>query len=232
MTAFNFGDIKEKSSVNSSNYLKPWGIYEVKFEGLELNTIKGSKDPSKEYHTIKRSFSGAEGNFNDNMFIPNSDTDAERMTHTSSNGHEYQSPSRFEEFKWSLLQLAQVINPEGYEKLKTQSSKIRTMDDFIKVVMNVVNAKIGTTTKLKLTGRNSDGRVYAQIPRVCAINKEGECFICNNYVGENVSFTAYEARQADAYNNSAPTDMNTITTQQTVSSGGSEDELDFDSLLA
>lgn len=227
MTAFNFGGIKDNSAVNTSKSLKPWGIYDVTFDGLTRGSIKGKKDPDKVYDVIGISFSSEEGSFSTNLFIPSSDQDNERQVNTSKDGHEYQSPSRFEEFKWTLLQIAQVVNPEGYNKLKEQSSKIKTMDDFIKLVTTVANAKKGTKTKLKLTGRNNNGTVYAQIPRVCGINKNGECFVSNNFIGDRVNFTPWEASQAKEYNTAKPTEMESVVVPQVNDS----EDIDFDSLL-
>ena len=58
MSNFDFGGITTTSAVNNSSNLKPWGIYDVEFDGLELNDIQGKKDPEKTYHTIKMSFHG------------------------------------------------------------------------------------------------------------------------------------------------------------------------------
>ena len=41
MSTFNFGDVNTTSAVNNSSNLKPWGIYDVEFDGLELNDIQG-----------------------------------------------------------------------------------------------------------------------------------------------------------------------------------------------
>lgn len=227
MTAFNFGGINETSAVNTSKTLKPWGIYEVSFDGVTRKSIKGKKDPDKTYDVIEISFSGEEGSFSTSLFVPNSDQDIERKVNTSKDGHEYQLPSRFEEFKWTLLQIAQVVNPEGYVKIKEKSSAIKTMDDFIKIITVVANAKKGFKTKLKLVGRNNNGVVYAQLPRVCGINKSGECFVSNNFIGDRVEFTSWEASQAKEYNTAKPTVMDPIVAPEPESS----DDIDFDSLL-
>lgn len=228
---FNFGGIKETSAVGAVKSLKPWGIYEVKFDGLELNDIKGKKDPEATYKTIKMSFSNNEGVFVNNLFIPTTDQDAERPVYKNKDGHEYEAPSRFEDFKWTLLQLAQVVNPEGYKKLQEQSSRIKSMDDFVKIVIACANAKKGATTNLKLTGRTTeDGKTYARIPRIVGVNKEGELFISDKFVGDNLEFTLYEADKAKAYHSAKPTDMETVATDAGSESRGSEDDLDFEGL--
>jgi hypothetical protein len=205
-----FKGISETSAVSKSNALKPWDIYDVTFDGLEQVTMKGKKDPEATYNTIKLSFSGDKGRFSTNLFVPSTQEDITRKVITNKDGHEYEMPSRFEEFKWTLLQVAAVVNPSGYEKLKVQAAKIKTMEDFIKLVLTVANAKKGAKTKLKLTGRNNNGTVYAQIPNVCGISKEGNCYVRNNFIGDNVEFSDYEARQAAAYKTAKPTAMSAI----------------------
>lgn len=229
---FDFSGIDKKSAVNNNVSLKPYGIYNVEFDSMNPNVLK-SKDGQKEFHTIELKFHGEEGSFSTNLFIPSTDEDIKRNVQTSSKGHEYETPSRFEEFKWTLLQITQVVNPEGYEKLKVQAPKIKTIEDFIKLVTSISNAKKGTKTKLKLVGRNSDGKIYANLPRVCRINNEGECYVSNNFIGEHVAFTPYEASQAEQFKNAKPTNMpaniGTVDTPK-----GSEEEIgiDFDSLLS
>lgn len=238
MAEFNFGGIQETSAVNSNKSLKPWGIYTVKFDGLELEEVKGKKDPDAVYKTIKMKFAGEEGAFSKNLFIPSTEKDAERTEYENKEGHKYEAPSRFETFKWTLLQLTQVVNPEGYKKLQEQSSKIKSMEDFLKLIMTVANAKKGVTTKLKLTGRTTeDGKTYAEIPRIVAINKEGGLFVSDNFVGDKVEFSAYEAEKVRAYNTAKPTDVASVVASDSPDSNTSKEEvkdldaIDFDNLL-
>ncbi len=234
MVNFSFGDIKETSAVNTSKSLKPWSIYNVVFDGIEQTTIQGKKDPDKVYNTIKMSFHCEDGQFSTNLFIPSSEDDVKRNIGTRKDGSEYEMPSHFEEFKWKLLQLVQVVNPDGYEKLKAQSAKIKTIEDFIKVVTSLANAKKGAETKLKLTGRNVNGTVYADIPRVCAINKNSECFISNNFIGNNVEFSSWEATQAKTYKEAKPTVMPNLESNLSAiesSEENNEEDIDFSSLL-
>ncbi len=238
MSEFNFGGISGVSAVRSNKSLQPWGIYSVEFEGLELVEMKGKKDPDAVYKTVKMSFSGDDGSFSNNLFIPSTEEDATRPVYKNKEGHEYESPSRFENFKWTLLQLAEVVNPEGYKKLQDQSSKIRTMDDFIKLVMAVANAKKGTKTLLKLTGRTTeDGKVYAQIPRIVGVNKSGELFVSDTFVGDKVAWTDYEAEKVSAYHTAKPTDVASVVASDTPNSTAFKeevkdlDDIDFDNLL-
>ena len=73
------------------------------------------------------------------------------------------------------------------------------------MVLAVANAKKGATVKLKLTGRESNGSVFAQLPRVCGIDRQGNCFVANTFIGNNVYFSDYEERKAAEYANRKPT---------------------------
>lgn len=233
MTQFNFGGIKETSAVGVAKTLKPWGIYDVVFNGVELNEVKGKKDPNAVYKTVKMNFSGEDGSFNPDLFIPSTEQDAERPEYKNKDGHKYEAPSRFENFKWTLLQLAQVVNPEGYKKLQEISNKIDSMDTFIKYVMKVINDKKGVSTQLKLTGRKSeDGKTYAQLPRIVGISKEGELFISDKFVGDKLEFTLYEADKAKAYHSAKPTDMSTMedAAESADSSNADLNDIDFNNL--
>lgn len=63
MTTFNFGELSNVSAVNTSKYLKPWEIYEVKFDGINQVDIPNKNDESNPYKTVAISFTGESGNF-------------------------------------------------------------------------------------------------------------------------------------------------------------------------
>lgn len=230
MTTFNFSGLSNVSAVNTSKYLKPWEIYEVKFNGIEQVDIANKNDESNPYKTVAISFAGKDGNFTKNLFIPQTEDDKIRPEYSSKDGKKISYPSRYEDFIYTLLQLAQVLNPDGYTKMMANISKCKTINDFIKLSSTVINAKKGAETHLKLTGRNSNGRVYADIPRVCSVNRDGEIWVSNNFVGDNLEFTAYEVQQAKSYHDAAPTDMSMLETADNPDKTDSDD-IDFDSLV-
>ena len=230
---FDFNDVKTTSAVNSSvATLKHYGIYKVKFDGLEQSTIQGKKDPNASYSVINMKFTSDEGNFTKNLFVPSTEEDGKRPEYTRDAGTTYNRPSRFENFKWTLLQLVQTINPEGYKKIQANSSKIKSMDDFIKLVIGIAEQKKGSELYLKLVGRevnNADGTTstFAEIPNVCGLNKKNELFI-TNFVSLNANglkFSNYEEQQKAKYANATPTSM-PATNPDT-----EDDDLDLASLL-
>ena len=106
-----------------------------------------------------------------------------------------------------VKQTAQVLNPAGFEKMQAASSKFKSFDDVAKALIQVTDKVKGTKTKLKLIGKNRDGKVVADIPRIVGINKEGVAFISDNYIGDKLFFSDYEETQRSKFVNATPTEM-------------------------
>lgn len=232
----NFNSIAETSYTNqSSKSLKPYGIYKVSLTKIELKDIQGVKDPSAIYHTIHLEFTGRgedEGSvYQQNLFIPSSEEDNVRPVSTNSSGHEYQRPSRFDNYQYTLMQIVETINPKGAAVIKTaaREGKIKTMETFNNLIIKALTGKEDVVTSLKLVGRNVNGTVYAQLPNSCGINKEGKVF-ATNFIGDNLFFSNYEQQQADAYKNARPTKMSD-NLEDTPDTPDSADNLDLDDLL-
>lgn len=210
---FNFNSIAEQNyTSNTGSYLRPYDIYTVNLTKIEKTELKGSKDPNAVYPIVALEFTGTgenKGVFTTNLFIPTSEQDMERPTYQNNEGHEYQRPSRFENFQFTLMQIVHAINPAGEEKIKANASKIKTVDQFIDLIIKALAGKNNVETKLKLVGRNSNGTVYAALPNACGLNKAGEVFPVN-FIGDNLFFTNYELTQQKNYQNAKPTNMSSV----------------------
>lgn len=223
---FNFSNLSETNfSSNAGAYLKPYDIYKVNLTNIEKTEITG-KDGTV-YPVIAIEFTGTEGNkgiFSTNLFVPNRESDMERRTLKNSNGHESQVASNFENFQYTLMQIVHALNPAGEEKIKTNASKIKTIDQFIDLVIKALTGKNNIETSLKLVGRNNNGVIYASLPNPCGINKKGEIF-ATNFIGDNLFFSNYEQTQQKNYRNAKPTPVNDDKTED--SSG---EDVDLDNL--
>lgn len=210
---FNFSNLSQTSfTSNSGAHLKPYDIYEVNLTKIEKTELKGSKDPNAVYPIVALEFTGCgdnKGTFTTNLFIPTSEDDMTRPTYQNKEGHDYQRPSRFENFQYTLMQIVHAINPTGEEKIKENASKIKTIDQFIDLVIKALSGKNNVTTKLKLVGKVTNGTTYAALPNSCGLNKTGEIFPVN-FIGDNVFFTNYELTQQKAYKEAKPTDMTKV----------------------
>ena len=207
---FNFNSLSDQNfTSNAGAYLKPYNIYKVNLTKIEKTELKGSKDPNAVYPIIALEFTGCgddKGVFSTNLFIPVSEQDMERPVFKNNEGHEYNRPSRFENFQFTLMQIVHALNPAGEEKIKTNASKIKTIDQFIDLVIKALTGKNKVETNLKLVGRNNNGTIYAALPNACGLNREGEIFPVN-FIGENLFFNSYELIQQKQYQNAKPTKM-------------------------
>jgi len=231
MSEFNFGSLATtQATSNTQPRLKPWGIYPVKFAGAKKETIQGKKDPSAVYDILRVRFEGEDGYYEESIFYPK-DGDDKRPTYTSKDGHEYQGASSFDRTMTFIAQVAEVLNPEGFKKMQELSSKFRSFDDVVKTFIKVTDAAKGKETHLKLAGRTRNGTVEAALPKFVAINKQGEKFTCDNFIGDKLFFSAYEETRKAEYASAKPTSMGSEAANgvDTVSAGS--EDIDFESLL-
>jgi hypothetical protein len=224
MANFNFNNLAEQNySSAAGQYLRPYGIYKVNLTKIEKTVLKGSKNPNAEYPIIALEFTGCgedKGVFTTNVFIPTTEEDMQRKMLKNQNGHESEVASRFEDFQFTLMQIVHALNPTGEEKIKANASKIKTIDQFIDLVIKALAGKESVATDLKLVGRNNNETIYAALPKSCGINKKGEIFPVN-FIGENLFFTNYELTQQKAYQNAKPTNMSSV--NKTEKTGGDVD---------
>ena len=228
-----FGSLAKTQAVSGSRRLKPWGIYPVKFKGIEVREIKGKKDPTMTYRILTTKFEGENGYFNEDTFFP-TEASAKRNTYKNKEGHEKEMPSGFEQTMTYIAQLAGVLNPDGFKKMQAASSKFKSFDDVCKALDTILNPKVGTDCFVKLIGRNRDGRVQPAIPNITALNKDGEVFTSDNFISlkeELLGFTEYEETQIKAYKEAKPTPMPVSESVDAPSGHGSEDDEDFSDLL-
>lgn len=228
---FNFNSLSEQNfTSNSGQYLRPYDIYEVNLTKIEKTEMKGKKDPDATYPVIALEFTGCgdnKGIFTTNLFIPTSEKDMERPTFKNDEGHEYNRPSRFEQFQFTLMQIVHALNPTGEEKIKANGSKIKTIDQFIELIIKALSGKDKVKTYLKLVGSNNNGVIYAALPNACGLTKSNEIFPIN-FIGskENLFFTNYEMTQQKNYQNAKPTNMSSVDNNP----DEKEEELDLDGL--
>jgi hypothetical protein len=204
---FDFNISNTPSVSTSKKRLQPWNIYPVTFTGCEVSEFEGKKDPSKTYKVLRINFEGEDGVYSETIFFP-TDEDGKRQTYQNAQGHDYEVPSNWERTKTLIAQVATVLNPEGFKKMQEMSSKFKNFDDMCKAFIAITDSKKGTKTNLKLIGRTKkDGTVEAILPKFVAINKEGELFVSDNFIGNNLYFTPYEEGKRAQFLNAKPTTM-------------------------
>ena len=112
---FNFSNLGQQNfSSNATAHLKPYEIYKVNLTKIEKGELKGTKDPNAVYPIVTLEFTSTEdkGTFSENLFIPTKEEDMVRPTFKNNAGHEYNRPSRFENFQFTLMQIVHALNPK------------------------------------------------------------------------------------------------------------------------
>lgn len=225
----NIGFSADESYVSTSlPLLKPWDIYDVKFDGCEYTTFAGKKDPTATFEVLKIKFvevNGA-GQYIETLFSPKAG-DEKRPTRKNKEGHEVEGPSNLENFQKMVGHFLTDICPEALPKLAGKSLGFKTLADFI---VKATDPKKGQETQIKLIG-DKNGR--ARSPYMLSVFENGKpAVITNNWIGKNLGFTAYELTQKEKQANAAPTDMASTTRAAAPSSSPvqteKEDDLDFD----
>lgn len=234
MSEFNFGSLATtQATSNVQQRLKPWDIYPVKFAGARVETIQGKKDPSQTYTILKVRFDGEDGFYEESIFYPKAGDDV-RPEYTSKDGHKYLGASSFDRTMTFIAQVAEVLNPEGFAKMQAASSKFKTFDDVAKAFIQITDKAKGKETKLKLVGRTQNGSIQVALPKFVAVNKQGERFCCDNFLGDKLFFSAYEEGKRAEYTSAKPTAMGNTpeaTDFGVDSSAQGSEEVDFESLL-
>ena len=203
-----FGKLANTSGISTgAKMLKPWNIYKVKFAGCKVETIQGKKDPDKTYTILKIRFESENGYYEESVFFPQ-ESDAVRPTRTNKEGHEIEMPSNFERTTTLIAQLANTLNPEGFKKMQAASSKFKSFNDVCKALIQITDPKKGVETNLKLIGRaDKAGVIKAALPYFVSLNKDGEVWTSDNFIGDKLDFTDYEIKQKNAYESAKPTAM-------------------------
>ncbi len=237
MSDFNFSSLATTQATSSSlPRLKPWGIYPIKFSGARKEVINGKKDTSAVYEILKVRFDGKDGYYEESIFFPK-EGDDKRPTYTSKDGHEYQGASSFDRTMTFIAQVAEVLNPEGFKKMQAASAKFKSFDDVVTAFIKITDPVKGKETNLKLVGKAQNGTIVPSLPKFVAVNKEGEKFTCDNFLGDKLFFSAYEEKRKSEYENAKPSNMDNVEAgisdniEVENSSDNAEESIDFDSLL-
>ena len=196
-----------KSNGTAVQRLQPWTISEVEFNGVDFR--EGTSQQGNNWKAIQFKFKGEGGTFEHMVFCPGEKGD-ERMTGTS-NGRDWELPSQLEQLVHTIAHVLGVLNPTGLEKLKGIELDLpKDFDKLYQYVKKVLDPKVGTKTHLKLIANNKG---YATIPNFININRDThESYISNNWLGDNLAFSAYETQQKDKASKAKPTNMNTTVT--------------------
>lgn len=205
----NFSINSNESSISSkrNTRLNPFEIHTVTFDGVEIKS--GTSKAGNEFKLLQFNFSNKNGVAEITIFWPDLERDGIREVRTAKDGHEYETPSRWEQTKTVISQTLETLSPEGFKKMQELSSKFKTFDDMANVFVKLVNKCIGTEVDVKFNGYvNKQGYMQLTFPNIVGINKKGELFVSDNYIGHgNLGLSEYEMRRGKELAETKPTKM-------------------------
>lgn len=195
---FNLNNVNGTATVR----LKPWGIYDVVLKSIEL--VSGTNKEGKTWKGLKLKFSGEQGVFEPVIFCP---ADNDERPHGESDGNKWELPSSMEVLQCAIAHIVKILAPDMQEKLIKGASGLVLPDEFeklVKILNTVLSKSFNKQTKIKIAG---DNKGYATLPKYVSINKDGEAYLSNNWLGDNLAFTASEVKSMEKQKNAKPTDM-------------------------
>ena len=194
------GNINGISSVQPR--LAAWEIHNVVLDSIDYVTFKGKKEDNKdkEYAVMRIRFKGEGGIYEETVFAPQEGDEKREM---NSNGRE--NPSRLERMLYLVAHLGEVLAPERYAKIKGAEFDFpKDFEKYVNTLKKVFEKAVGQPTKLKLIGTTKGA---ACLPYFVNINKDGEAYMSNNFLGDKVFFTDYELTTMERRKNAKPTEM-------------------------
>lgn len=217
---FNFSSIAKTSGVSSNHMLRAYEIHDVVLESAKIEDveIKNGERAGETVKTIKVRFSNNDGYFEETLWFPTTDRDGERTP----NQWGGENPSNFDRNMMFIAHVVSTLSPELFKKMQEASAKFKSFDDVAKFFVAVCEKIKGAETKLKLVGRTSQGNVRPAIPYFCAVNKDGDAYIKDNFLGEKVAFSSRELTAKANFENAKPTAMASDPDLDAVSSDNSD----------
>ena len=207
-----------KTNGTAITRLKPWTISKVSLESVELKT--GTSKEGNDWKAMQFNFKGEDGVFEYKVFCPGAKGD-ERVTGTT-NGKEWELPSAMEQLQFTIAHICTALAPTEFEKLKGVELDLpKDFEKLTNAVKKVLAKAIGVETNIKLVG-NSKG--YADVPKFVNINRTSkDAYISDNWLGENLAFSAYQLQQMKKAKASTPTPV-----PEATEDGNSEEDDDLD----
>lgn len=196
MSMFNMGGAIQTAGIatnNSGNFLKA-GIHKVLFKGIEQ--VEGSDAMILKFETPDGSQI-----HNERIFCP-------RSTERGSSQFG-PTPSEFEQFLSKCKCLIKALDIDLFNKIEKDGDKFQAPDfaGFVALLKKYLDKKVDTEVDIKLIPTQGQ---YVGFPGFPArISKDGNLYIANNFIGDNLVLTAAEVKKIENAETAKPTDMST-----------------------
>ena len=197
MAGFVFGPIdKVQATAGGNRRFRPWDIYEVKFVEAKYETFEGKKEENKGqiYEALTVRFENEDGYYEERIFNPG-DKGNERFKN--------------KKLRIFIAQMLTVLAPDKMPKMVELAPKVTSFKQLVEVFAKLLEGAKGKTTHLKLAGKTDSktNRIVPCLPKFAGVNKQGELFTADNFIGDKLFFSAYEEGKQKEYREAKPTDM-------------------------
>lgn len=232
--SFSFGQTAGASQSTAKPRLEGNNIYDVVFDGCEIEDIQGVKDPSQLYKVLKLKFSNEDGTYEHAIFEPKQADFERTFSEVMVKGvkQNIPQPSGVESMMLLFKHAIDAINPTIAEAIDKGEKNLGAKDwnDLRKLVAKILDAGKGVSTKIKLVKKKNGEAIFPGF--FAAVNRENKAYIRNNFIGPKVAFTSYETDRIRKEATATPTkaesyDMN-VTTSAPVDTSGLDLEFDVD----
>lgn len=210
---FSFNSTAGASQSSIKPRLEGNKIHRVTFDGCEIQDIQGKKDPGATYKVIKLKFSNASGAFEHTVFEPK-DSDFARSSNefVDKDGKTNKIPqaSNVENMMLLFKHAIDAINPVIGKEIDNGVKKLEApnWDALRRLVAKILDPFKGCETNIKLVTNKKGEAIFPGF--FSSVNREGTAYIRNNFIGETVAFTSYEASKIKKATEAKPTDMSTV----------------------
>lgn len=230
--SFSFGQTAGASQSTAKPRLEGNNIYDVVFDGCEVEDIQGVKDPSQLYKVLKLKFSNEDGTYEHAIFEPRPEDFERKISEVMVKGAKQNipQPSGVESMMLLFKHAIDAINPAIAEAIDKGEKNLGAKDwnDLRKLVAKILDAGKGVSTKIKLVKNKKGEAIFPGF--FAAVNRENKAYIRNNFIGPKVAFTSYETDRIRKEATATPTkaesyDMNVVTSAPVDTSGL---DLEFD----
>ncbi len=209
MNNFSFNATAGASQSTSKPRLVGNNIYDVKFDGCEVQDIVGVKDPTMTYKVLKLKFSNEDGTYEHTVFEPRAeDFDRRESEFTNKQGKLEKIPqaSNVESMMLLFKHVIDSVNPAIGKDIdaKTKSLTASSWDALRKLVVDILDVKKGAPTRIKLLKNGKTGE--ATFPGFfTGLTKEGVPYVKNNFIGAKIAFSTYELQRISNEATAKPT---------------------------
>jgi len=234
--SFSFNTTAGASQSTAKPRLAGNSIYDVKFDGCEIQDIQGVKDPDKVYKVIKLKFSNESGTFEHTVFEPRPEDFKRGETEYKNKEGKMEKipqPSGIESMMLLFKHAIDAIVPSIGKEIDEQKRSLGANDweGLRKLVVTILDKGKGNSTKIKLLKNSKTGEAvfpgfFAGLTRPDT-DGVSRAYVKNNFIGEKLAFSTYEADRIKKESEAKPTKVDSFVPETSSTADVNTDGLDM-----